>query len=138
MLVLSRKLNEKILLPGTRTAIQIVGIKPGVVRLGIDAPPEVIVLREEIPDRSSEWTPKSQPAAPAPEAKLKAVGELTAQRLRMAQAELGILRRQLEAGQLHEAESTLEKLDDDIRTLRQRVRKETDETSETPVPRKAR
>lgn len=138
MLVLSRKLNEKILLPGTHTAIQIVGIKPGVVRLGIDAPPEVVVLREEIPDRTSEWTPRSNPSAPVPEDKLKAVGDLAANRLRMARSELAILRRQLQEGLLHEAETTLDKLDDDIRALRQRVRKETDDSAPIPMPRKTR
>jgi carbon storage regulator CsrA len=138
MLVLSRKLNEKILLPGTHTAIQVIGIKPGVVRLGIDAPPEVIVLREEIPDRSSEWLPRATPAAPAQEEKLKAVGHLAVNRLKMARAELAILRHQLQSGLLHEAETTLDKLDDDIRALRQRVRSETDAAAPIPLPRKTR
>jgi carbon storage regulator CsrA len=138
MLVLSRKLNEKILLPGTRTAIQVVGIKPGVVRLGIDAPPEVIVLREEIPNRTAEWAPRVQPAPPQGEP-LKAVGDLTANRLKMARAELAVLRRQLQAGLLHEAEATLEKLDDEIRALRVRVQKETERASDTAsLPRKTR
>lgn len=137
MLVLSRKLNEKILLPGTHTAIQVIGIKPGVVRLGIEAPPEVVVLREEIPDRSSEWraAPKT---VPVQEEKLKAVGDLAASRLKMARAELAILRRQLQEGHMLEAEITLEKLDDDIRALRQRVRTETDDRAPIPMPRKTR
>lgn len=138
MLVLSRKLNEKILLPGTHTAIQVIGIKPGVVRLGIDAPPEVVVLREEIPDRSEEWSPRATPATPPQEDKLKAVGHLAANRLKMARAELSILRRQLQEGMLHEAETTLDKLDDDIRALRQRVRTETDDSAPIPLPRKTR
>lgn len=136
MLVLSRKLNEKILLPGTKTAIQIVGIKPGVVRLGIDAPPEVVVLREEIPDRSSEWLPPVR-TVPVQEEKLKAVGDLADNRLKMARTELGILRRQLQEGLLLDAEITLEKLDEDIRSLRQRVQNVTHE-SPIPLPRKTR
>jgi carbon storage regulator CsrA len=52
MLVLSRRLHEKILLPGLDIAVQVVAIKPGVVRLGIDAPPEVRICREELLDRS--------------------------------------------------------------------------------------
>jgi carbon storage regulator CsrA len=137
MLVLSRKLNEKILLPGTHTAIQVIGIKPGVVRLGIDAPPEVVVLREEIPDRTCEWS-QPRPSPAAQEEKLKAVGHLAANRLKMARAELSMLRRQLQAGMMHEAETTLDKLDDDIRALRQRVRKETDDSAPIPMPRKTR
>jgi carbon storage regulator CsrA len=131
MLVLSRKLNEKILLPGTHTAIQVVGIKPGVVRLGIDAPPDVLVLREEIPDRNSEWA-KRQRATVEGEGKLKAVGDLAALRLKLARADLAVLRRQLQAGLLHEAESTLDKLDEEIKALRQRVEKETENQSAGP------
>jgi carbon storage regulator CsrA len=61
VLVLSRRLNEKILFPATHTSIQVVSIKPGVVRLGIEAPPDVTVLREEIHDRVAQWqAPESQ------------------------------------------------------------------------------
>lgn len=48
MLVLSRKFNEKLVLPLIQTTIQIVSIKPGLVRIGVDAPDRVKVLREEI------------------------------------------------------------------------------------------
>jgi len=54
MLVLSRRLNEKILFPAFRAAIQVLGIKGNTVRLGIQAPPDVKVLREELPDREAE------------------------------------------------------------------------------------
>jgi carbon storage regulator CsrA len=48
MLVLSRRLNEKICFPGFRTAVQVLNLTRGAVRLGIEAPPEVTVLREEV------------------------------------------------------------------------------------------
>ena len=48
MLVLSRRRNEKIVLPHLGITVQVVAIKPGVVRLGIEAPPEVAVCREEL------------------------------------------------------------------------------------------
>jgi len=48
MLVLSRRLNEKLLIPCIRTAIQVLSIQGNQVRLGIDAPNEVAVFREEI------------------------------------------------------------------------------------------
>src|SRR6202043_1902567 len=51
MLVLSRRLNEKIVFPESNTVVQVVGVKPGVVRLGVRAPAEVTVLREEVHDR---------------------------------------------------------------------------------------
>jgi len=48
MLVLSRRLNEKVVLPGLGVTVQVVSVKPGVVRLGIEAPRGVLVLREEL------------------------------------------------------------------------------------------
>ena len=51
MLVLSRRLNEKVVLPGLGVTLQVVSAKAGVVRLGIEAPPDVAVLREELVGR---------------------------------------------------------------------------------------
>jgi carbon storage regulator CsrA len=48
MLVLSRRLHEKILFPGLNITVQVVAIKPGVIRIGIEAPPDVRIVREEI------------------------------------------------------------------------------------------
>src|SRR5262249_1142200 len=67
MLVLSRKLNEKIVLPGLHVAVQVVGIRPGVVRLGIEAPPEVTVMREEVLVRGGDTAPP--PARPGKQPK---------------------------------------------------------------------
>jgi carbon storage regulator CsrA len=48
MLVLSRRLHERIQFPGLNISIKVVAIKSGVIRLGIEAPPDVRILREEI------------------------------------------------------------------------------------------
>ena len=47
MLVLSRKLNQRILI-GNDIAIMIVEIRAGVVRIGIDAPKMVKIVRAEL------------------------------------------------------------------------------------------
>lgn len=47
MLVLSRKPGERILI-GDKVAITIVRIGPNTVRLGIDAPRDMNIVREEI------------------------------------------------------------------------------------------
>ena len=47
MLVLSRKVGERILV-GDDIAITVVRLTSGGVRLGIEAPPEVPVVREEL------------------------------------------------------------------------------------------
>jgi carbon storage regulator CsrA len=48
MLVLSRRVHERILIPVIHASIEVVGIQGGTVRLGFDAPAEVKVLREEV------------------------------------------------------------------------------------------
>lgn len=47
MLVLSRKVGERIHV-GDHVSIMIVRIGNGVVRLGIDAPPDMPIMREEV------------------------------------------------------------------------------------------
>jgi carbon storage regulator len=47
MLVLSRKVGERILI-GDRIAVTVVRVGPGIVRLGIEAPSEMPVVREEL------------------------------------------------------------------------------------------
>jgi carbon storage regulator CsrA len=47
MLLLSRRLNEKVVLPDLGISVQVVALKGHVVRLGIEAPPGVSVLRQE-------------------------------------------------------------------------------------------
>lgn len=47
MLILSRKLNEEIRI-GNNITIKIVMIKEGKVRIGIDAPKEIPVVRKEL------------------------------------------------------------------------------------------
>ncbi|HEY7310200.1 MAG TPA: carbon storage regulator [Gemmataceae bacterium] len=51
MLVLTRRPHEKIVLPGLHVTLQVVAVKGGVVRIGIEAPPDVRVLREELVDQ---------------------------------------------------------------------------------------
>jgi carbon storage regulator len=49
MLVLSRKLNEKIVIDG-RITVQVLRLTGSMAKLGILAPPEVMVHRQEIHD----------------------------------------------------------------------------------------
>jgi carbon storage regulator len=47
MLVLSRKVGERILI-GDHVTVTVVRVTGGGVRLGIEAPPEMAVIREEL------------------------------------------------------------------------------------------
>ncbi|WP_347245906.1 carbon storage regulator [Thermogutta sp.] len=67
MLVLTRRENERIVLPTVHTSIQVVRISGSTVRLGIDAPPEVPVLREELLEAfQQEMNTSQQSSAQAP------------------------------------------------------------------------
>ena len=50
MLILSRRVGETVVI-GRNVTVTILGIKGNQVRVGIDAPPEVEVDREEVRDR---------------------------------------------------------------------------------------
>jgi carbon storage regulator CsrA len=50
MLVLSRRLNERLVLPGLNVTIEVLAVKGHAVRLGITAPDGVRILREELLD----------------------------------------------------------------------------------------
>jgi len=56
MLVLSRKIGERILLPDYEVAITVVAVEGNRVRLGISAPAEITVYREEIWDQICQQT----------------------------------------------------------------------------------
>ena len=62
MLVLSRKLGEQVVLPGLDVTVTILGVSGKKVKLGIAAPPEVSIQRQEIRDQVCQWkTPRRHP-----------------------------------------------------------------------------
>jgi carbon storage regulator len=62
MLVLSRKIGERILI-GDKISVTVVRISGGGVRIGIEAPPEMAVIREELAEEmdSQRQTREAQP-----------------------------------------------------------------------------
>ena len=58
MLVLSRKLDESIVI-GKDITIQVLDVRGGQIRLGITAPRDVSVHREEVYERIHGHTPRS-------------------------------------------------------------------------------
>jgi carbon storage regulator len=53
MLVLSRKVGEKILI-GDNISVTVVRVAQGIVRIGVEAPQNLPVVREEIKDQMCE------------------------------------------------------------------------------------
>src|SRR5262245_10062389 len=122
MLVLTGRVREKIIMPEVRTSVEVVSIQPGSVRLGIDAPPEVRILRESVPDRAAEWGPAPEVLEEVPT--LLQVNRLVDNRLEIARKGLTELRRRLARGQTEDAEAILDKLNEDLHLLRRRLRRE--------------
>jgi carbon storage regulator CsrA len=48
VLVLTRRVHEQIVLPRLNITIRVVAFQPGKVRLGIEAPADVSIMREEL------------------------------------------------------------------------------------------
>ena len=71
MLVLSRKVGERILI-GDQVAVTIVRVSGGGVRVGIEAPAEMAVLRAEILDEQNGEKPSSVEMFKASSAKASA------------------------------------------------------------------
>ncbi|NQU25137.1 MAG: carbon storage regulator [Candidatus Nealsonbacteria bacterium] len=61
MLVLSRKVGEKILI-GDGISVTIVRVAQGVVRVGVEAPQDMPIIREEIKGRLAKEPPPREPA----------------------------------------------------------------------------
>jgi carbon storage regulator CsrA len=119
MLVLSRKRKERIILPTVGTTVQVLGIKGGVVCLGIEAPPEVTVLREEVQERVAQGGaeghhPEGRASAECGRDKLLSG---LRDRLTKTGTGLGLLRLQLDTGLTDEARATLAALHTDLQLL---------------------
>ncbi len=110
MLVLARRLNERIVIPCIRATIQVVKIQGGLVRLGIEAPPDVHVLREEV--AQDERADKS--AVPPP-------GDDFRRRLGEAAHSLAMLRRRLRGQLPPAAAAALFRIDRELGDLARRA-----------------
>jgi carbon storage regulator CsrA len=99
MLVLSRRQGQRILFPNLDISVQILSSKGSTVRLGIDAPSHVNVLREEV-----EVFDPAQPLPSNPEDRARHDLRGRLNTLTMA---LHVVEKQLSAGLTAEAEQTL-------------------------------
>jgi carbon storage regulator len=118
MLVLARQLNERIVLPTVRATIEVVAIKPGAVRLGIDAPPEVVILREEVLRRDGlPAAARTAMVEPDAQTRLTRIQYVLRNRLHTVALGLDLLRQQLQSSAAPGLESMVQHMEDEIRAL---------------------
>lgn len=117
MLVLSRRPTEKIVFPSINCCVQVLGFKSGKVRLGIEAPPDLVILREEVLERDRPQQHRSvPPPTGADQTILRELRHFARNRLNTATIGLALLRRQLEAGLIRDSEVTLDRLEHEFQT----------------------
>lgn len=123
MLVLTRRPKEKIVFPTIRTEVQILGMHGGQVRLGIEAPPQVSVLRDELRDAAKSWeSGEIEPVGgPGGAASRREFHHHIRNRLNDIGLTLGVLRCHLEKGKTDVAEESLKKVEEDFRILNEEL-----------------
>jgi carbon storage regulator CsrA len=114
MLVLSRRPDEKIVFPNLGITVQILRVSGKSVSVGIEAPREVRILRDELPDRPSE-------APTDDEQQLRELRHALRNRLNAANLALHLVRRQLQLGRSKDAEATIDKALQELSKLDQDV-----------------
>ncbi len=118
MLVLSRRLNQKIVFPTVGTTVQVVAVKQAVVRLGIDAPENVPVFRQELLEKKGFTISETENAALV---KTNESAHLLNNLLNVNTVGLALLRRQLALGQVDEMNNTLDKIESNLEKIQQRA-----------------
>jgi carbon storage regulator CsrA len=145
MLVLSRRLQEKVLFPGINTAIQVVAVKGTQVRLGIEAPPGLLIVREELhkgsavpADPALSSMEGRQAGAESAESQFRALRHLVRNRLNVTSVGLGLLRQQARAGLTDELERTITMMEEEMQMLRQRLESAAVKVPPAPPTRRSR
>lgn len=115
MLVLSRGRNDKIVFPNLGITVEILNIGGSKVRVGVDAPPNVTVLRHELAENDG-GAPTQEPQPS--EGKLS--HELR-NRLHAAKLALHLSQKLVQVNRLEDADRTLQKALDEFAALEQRL-----------------
>lgn len=149
MLVLSRREGEKIVFPSIGVTLEILRVKGSATRLGISAPKDIPILRDEVAGRSPAPSAACQAAAAAAQA---AKGASTAEngtilsslsssarhalrnQLNAANLALHLYHRQMERGMFAEAEQTFRKVLHEFETLEKQVVSQKKRDRSDPVP----
>lgn len=115
MLVLTRREEQKIVFPTVGVTVEVLRIKGNVAKIGIDAPMNVPVLREEI---MTDADRRREPASAGISSELR---HTLRNRLNASTIALHLLRRQIELGRCEDAEQTFQKICDELAALEREI-----------------
>ena len=114
MLVLSRRETERVLFPTLGISIEVLRVRGNTTRLGIDAPPDIPVLRHEIAQRKRiELTPDSGTTAE----QLRALAHAVRHRLDSAATSLNRLHQKLDQDRDELGQQIVMQLFEDLQAL---------------------
>jgi carbon storage regulator CsrA len=119
MLVLSRGRNDKVVFPTLGISVEILRVAGNKVRLGIDAPQEIPVHRHEVSQRIEAKGEDFGTSKPADVRRSIAarLNHATRNRLNAAALGLHLLHRNLEIGDLSDAEATIFKIFNELKAI---------------------
>ncbi len=121
MLVLSRRVDQKVTFPGLGITVQILGVKGSNVKIGIDAPLEIRVIREELADQEPVAKPQATESRPRTHViRLpQVVRHEMRNQLHTLSIALHLFKQQIDAGFDDDAETTFERLVEHLEKLAQ-------------------
>ncbi len=114
MLVLSRKAEQKVCFPGLGISVHILQVKGSTVRVGVDAPMEVRIMRDELQDDSESGKPRTHVVRLPRELRHELRNQLNT--LSLA---LHLFKQEIDSGRFQDAEETFDKLVEHIEQLSQ-------------------
>lgn len=118
MLVLSRGRNDKVVFPTLGISVEILRVAGNKVRLGIEAPQEIPVHRHEVSERMVANGEADTLKFPTPAESLSAkLNHATRNRLNAAALGLHLLHRNIEIGDLSDAESTIFRIFNELKAI---------------------
>jgi carbon storage regulator CsrA len=104
MLVLSRGRNDKIVFPNLGITVEVLNIASNKVRIGVDAPSDVTVLRHELADKGGPAKPR-EASGESP----RKLSHAVRNRLNTATLALHLAQKQLQSGNLEMADKMLQR-----------------------------
>ena len=138
MLVLSRRQNEKIVFPNLGIRVEVVRISGRAVRIGVEAPAHVRILREEIAD-ATPALPAAAPVLPDIPVELgRQMRHALRNRLNTAALGLQVLHRKIETGNTEDAEPLIFKVFNELHEIEAQLDAEKKVVSDQRGPRNRR